>query len=156
MDPATLAIGGALSILNTGINASKASRQKSLQRKANRINAQALDKNYDLAKRKLASEEAHANKENVDAERMLNESAEERGIFDSSIRQDMQGERGYSHGRRMQALQFAREGLDNQYFTDKKLAKINRLMSDSSGYLDMIQQFIQGGAMSAISAMPRK
>lgn len=156
MDPITLGLGLGLSVINTGLNASKANRQKSLMRKASRINAQALEKNYDLSKRKLASEEAHANKENADAERNINESASERGLFDSSIKTDEQGERGYSYGRRMEALKFARESLENQYFTDKKLAKINQLMNDSSGYLDMIQQFIQGGAMSAMNAIPRK
>lgn len=155
MDPVTLGIGLGLGAINMGLGAAGKSRQKSLLKKANKITQEGNKKQYELALKKLAQAKSEEERGNVRATRAVDESANDRGILNSSIRRDDQAEREYQYQNRLKALEFAKEGLDNQYFTDQKLAKLKSQLATATDYIGMIQTFINQGAMGVANSLTK-
>ena len=138
------------------LSAGQASRQKSLQRKGQR-----LDREMALQNRKRALEELQFKEESIkhdDAieERGINETANGRGILDSSIVTDDQGEREYRLNNKLDAIQRSRGDIDFEYQMLLKKREIGNKLADASNWMSMLQTAINGGAMALGPALAAK
>ncbi len=140
-----MGVGMATGILSMPFQAgisSKKKKQARLQRKHQAL----LNAN---ARENLKQEFINTDRANVEATRNIEQDAADRGIGDSSIKQDNQREREFSYDQRKAALERERKALESGIFTGDQIYKIQKRIASAQNAINMINA-ISGGASGVV------
>ena len=141
----TMGVGMATGILSIpfqrGIS-NKKKKQARLQRKHQAL----LNAN---ARENLKQEFINTDRQNVKDTMSIEQDSADRGIGDSSIKQDNQTERQFSYDQRKAALQRERAALESGIFTGDKLYKLQKKIASAQNAINMINA-VSGGASGVV------
>ena len=127
--------------LQAGINKKKKKSAK-LQRKHQAL----LNAN---ARENLKQEFINTDRQNVKDTMSIEQDSADRGIGDSSIKQDNQTERQFSYDQRKDALQRERAALESGIFTSDQMYKLQKRIASAQNAINMINA-ISGGASGVV------
>lgn len=146
-------VAAAMGVANAGLQIYGAQQAKKSQKKLSKLQDKADAYRYQAGLRDIGhEEEANLHKDEFD-KRAINESHNERGTLDSSIRTDDQNERQYQLDTRLRGLKEAKQDLEFGYLTSEKGKSIRQKAAKTQEMVGMLSSFLGGGAAGVGSFM---
>ena len=136
-----------LGVVNAGVQAYGAHKQKKQQRKAGKIQKEGARRDLAFQQKELDESKVDTNFNFDEAIKALTEESGDRGIQHSSIRQDDENRQNYLRNRRLSAIDRQKAQLAAQGMDQERLWKIDKKMKKTQDMMNMISSaLLQGGS----------
>lgn len=141
-DAAMMALGA----INAGVQIAGNQRVKKLQKKLDKMQKAATRRQFQRAAEDVYEERRDASRELNDAEAMLKDQLQERGLTESSIATDEEADMAYDRERRMRALTRRAEDIEYDRGLTESGWRINKKIKKTQDTMNMISMaLMQGG-----------